>query len=74
MASLKQLQDHQEARMITAAAQARADRSSALMILITAGIVAVLLAAISALFITRRVSHGRLRRLFRLHVAWPWGT
>ncbi len=42
--------------MITAAAQARADRSSALMILITAGIVAVLLAAISALFITRSIT------------------
>lgn len=38
--------------MITAAAQARIGRSSARMMLITEGIVAALLAAISALTIT----------------------
>ncbi len=56
MASLKQLQDHQEARMISAAAQARADRSAALMMLTVAGIVAVLLAVVSALIITRSIT------------------
>ncbi|PWK94312.1 methyl-accepting chemotaxis protein [Pantoea allii] len=56
MTSLKQLQDHQEARMISAAEQARADRSAALMMLTVAGTIAVLLAAVSALIITRSIT------------------
>ncbi|WP_394564798.1 methyl-accepting chemotaxis protein [Pantoea sp. SGAir0180] len=74
MASLKEMQTFQEARMKYAADKSGEDRADALMILIIAGIVALLLAAISAAIITRsitrplkeaveaayRVSHGDL--------------
>ena len=56
MASLKELQDHQETRMNSATLQAHQERSEAMMILITAGIVAVLLASISALIISRSIT------------------
>jgi len=56
MASLKEMQTFQEARMSAAAAQARDDRAGALMILITAGAVALLLAAVSAWIITRSIT------------------
>ena len=62
MASLKEMQTFQEQRMSAAAAQARKDRSGALMMLMTAGVVALLLAAISAWVITRSITHP-------LHVA-----
>lgn len=56
MASIKELQSHQEMRMSSSAAQAHNDRSEALTILIAAGVVAVLLAAISALIISRSIT------------------
>lgn len=56
MASLKDMQAHQEARMSSAAAIAREERSAALMILVTAGVVALLLAAVSAWAITRSIT------------------
>lgn len=56
MASLKEMQTYQEARMSSAAAQARADRSGALMMLVVAGVVALLLAAVSAWVITRSIT------------------
>ncbi|MBD8152765.1 methyl-accepting chemotaxis protein [Pantoea agglomerans] len=60
MASIKELQNHQETRMSSSAAQARNDRSEALTILIAAGVVAVLLAAISALIISRSITRPLL--------------
>lgn len=79
MASLKEMQNFQEARMRFAAAQAREDRTDALKILISAGVVALLLAGLSAWYITRsitrplqdavraaqRVSHGDLSGVVR---------
>lgn len=56
MASLKEMQTFQEARMHSAAAQARDDRAGALMILTTAGAVALILAALSAWIITRSIT------------------
>jgi len=56
MASLKELQIHQEARMVSSAAQAHKDRSEALTILIVSGVVATLLAALSALIISRSIT------------------
>ena len=53
MASLKEMQTFQEDRMGSATADARADRSTALMIQISAGAVFLLLAAVSAWMITR---------------------
>ncbi|WP_324019774.1 HAMP domain-containing protein [Pantoea sp. JZ29] len=57
MASLKEMQTFQEARMKYAADKSGEDRADALMILIIAGIVALLLAAISAAIITRSITH-----------------
>ncbi len=54
--ALKEMQTFQEARMSSAAAQARADRSGALMMLVVAGVVALLLAAVSAWVITRSIT------------------
>lgn len=79
MTSLKEMQNFQEARMRSAAAQARADRTDALKILFSAGVVALLLAGLSAWYITRsitrplqdavkaaeRVSFGDLRGVVR---------
>ncbi|WP_275235000.1 methyl-accepting chemotaxis protein [Pantoea ananatis] len=56
MASLKEMQTFQEARMGSAASQARDERSAALMLLVTAGVVALLLAAVSAWVITRSIT------------------
>lgn len=54
--SLKALQDHQEAHIISAAEQAREDNSDTLIILTIAGVVAVMLAVISAVMITRSIT------------------
>ncbi|WP_308538853.1 methyl-accepting chemotaxis protein [uncultured Pantoea sp.] len=56
MASLKEMQIFQEARMSSAAAIAREERTAALMMLMTAGVVALLLAAVSAWAITRSIT------------------
>nr|WP_244557197.1 methyl-accepting chemotaxis protein [Pantoea deleyi] len=56
MASLKEMQTFQEGRMSAAAAKARDDRAGALTIITIAGVVALLLAAISAWIITRSIT------------------
>ncbi|KHD99218.1 Tar [Pantoea stewartii] len=56
MASLKEMQEFQESRMRNAGAGARDERSSALRLLFAAGAFALLLAGLSAWFITRSIT------------------
>lgn len=60
MASLKEMQNFQEGRMKSASEKAREDRSGAIMMLTAAGVVALLLAAVSAWFITRSITRPLL--------------
>lgn len=60
MASLKEMQNFQEARMRIGAEKARSDRSDAIIMLTVAGAVALLLAAVSAWIITRSITRPLL--------------
>lgn len=60
MASLKEMQTFQESRMRSASAQAREDRSDAILMLTSAGTIALLLAIISAWIITRSITRPLL--------------
>ncbi|KHE02645.1 Tar [Pantoea stewartii] len=56
MASLKEMQEFQEGRMREASSRASDEQASALKILLASGTIALLLAALSAWFITRSIT------------------